>query len=68
MSFHTEVSSLEGIEELYQTMEQQRSAVTLVPPAATCILLAGEKLYHLCKHGRMKVAEHSVWGDGHYGR
>jgi len=49
MSFHAEVSFMEGIEVPYGTPEQQRRAPTNVPPAATWILLAGEKIYELCK-------------------
>ena len=49
MAFHAEVSFLEGIEEPYQTSEQQRRAATMVPPAATWILLAGKKIYELCQ-------------------
>ena len=52
MSFHAEVSLMEGIEVPYQTPEQQRRAATVVPPAATWILLAGEKVYELCKSGK----------------
>ena len=52
MSFHAEVSLMEGIEVPYQTPEQQRRAATVVPPAATWILLAGEKIYDLCKSGK----------------
>ena len=48
MPFHAEVSLMEGIEEPYQTPQQQRRAATNVPPAATWILLAGEKIYELC--------------------
>ena len=52
MSFHAEVSLMEGIEVPYQTSEQQRRAATVVPPAATWILLAGVKVYELCKSGK----------------
>ena len=52
MSFHAEVSLLEGVEVPYQTTKQQRSAPTVVPPAATWIILAGKKIYGLCKIGK----------------
>ena len=48
LPFHAEVSLMEGIEVPYQTPEQQRRAITNVPPAATWVLLAGEKMYELC--------------------
>ena len=51
MSFHAEMSLMEAIEVPYQTPEQQRRAATVVPPAATWILLAGGKIYELCKSG-----------------
>ena len=35
----------------YQTPEGQRAAKAEVPAAANWILLAGEKIYDLCKHG-----------------
>lgn len=50
MSFHAEVGLMEGVEVPYQTPEQQRRAPTNVPPAATWILLAGEKIYELCQN------------------
>lgn len=50
MPFHAEVSLMDGVQEPYQTQEQQRRAATNVPPAATWILLAGEKIYELCKN------------------
>lgn len=52
MAFHVEVSLMEGIETLYETPEQQRRATTVVPPVATCIILAGEKIYDLSKTGK----------------
>jgi len=52
MSSRAEFSIMDGIELPYQTPEQQRRAKTLVPPAAEWILLAGEKIYELCKDGR----------------
>ena len=48
MWFHAEVSLMRGIEVPYQTPEQQRRAATNVPPAATWVLLAGEKFFDLC--------------------
>lgn len=53
MSFHAEVSFMHGIEESYVTPEQQRRAITNVPPAATWILLAGKKIYELCSNGKL---------------
>ena len=50
MPFHAEVSLMEGIEVPYQTPEQQRRGMTNVPPAATWVLVAGEKIYELCKN------------------
>ena len=52
MSLHAEVSLMEGIEYPYETKQQQRGAATVVPPAATWILLAGNKIYHLCQEGK----------------
>ena len=52
MSFHAEVSLMEGIEVLYQTPEQQRRAATVVPPAATWIFFAGGKIYEICTRGK----------------
>ena len=48
MPFHAEISLIEGIEVPYQTPEQQRRAVTNVPPAATWVLLAGGEMHELC--------------------
>ena len=52
MSFHAEVSLMEAIEVSYETPEQQRRAATVVPLAATWILLAGVKIHELCKSGK----------------
>ena len=52
MPFHAEVSFLDGVEAPYRTLEEQRRAKTDVPPAATWILIAGEKIYELCEHGQ----------------
>ena len=52
MSFHAEMSLVEAIEVPYQNVEQQRRAATVVPPAATWILLAGVKIHELCKSGK----------------
>lgn len=72
MSFHAEISLMQGIEVPYQTSEQQGRGVMNVPPAATWILLAGEKIHELCKsdHDRKDGAPGSVpanewlWGKG----
>lgn len=49
MLFHAEISLMQGIEEPCQTPDQQRLAAMYVPPAATWILLAGERIYEHCK-------------------
>lgn len=73
MSFHAEVSLMQGIEVPYQMPNQQRLAAMYIPPAATWILLAGERIYELCKsdHGRKDGApgstpneEEWLWGKG----
>ena len=51
MSFQAEVSFMIGIEQPYQTLEEQRRAKTLVPPAALWMHFAGKKIYQLCQHG-----------------
>ena len=54
---------MDGVEESYDTLEQRRRAYTVVPPAATWVLIAGEKIYELCKsnHNRNELL-------GQYGR
>ncbi|MCJ1268949.1 hypothetical protein MMC22_008837, partial [Lobaria immixta] len=49
MTCHAEASFMSGVETPYQTPDQQREAEIYVPPAATWILLAGEKIHELCK-------------------
>ena len=49
MPFNAEVSLMEGVEGRYQTPERRRRAAMYVPPAATWVLLAGERIYELCK-------------------
>ena len=49
MTWHAEASFVSGVEVPYQTPDQQREAEIYVPPAATWILLAGEKIHELCK-------------------
>ena len=39
----------QGVVEPCETPEQQYTAVVYLPPAATWILIAGEKLHQLCK-------------------
>lgn len=70
MPFHAEVSLMQGIEVPCQTPEQQRQAAMYVPPAATWILLAGERIYELCKndHDRKDsdpgLGDEWLWGKG----
>ena len=73
MPMHAEISLMQGIEVPYQTVEQQRRAVMYVPPAATWVLLASEKIFELCKtdHDRQDGAPGStpegdewLWGNG----
>ena len=60
---------MEGVQEPYQTREQQRRAPTNVPPAATWILLAGKKIYELCKNGKddkgrdFSLARWALWKE-----
>jgi hypothetical protein len=49
MVFHAEGSMRNGPEAPYQTKEQKYRARMYIPPAAMWILLAGKKLYQLCK-------------------
>lgn len=73
MSMHAEISLMQGIEVPYQTLEQQRRAVMYVPPAATWVLLASEKIFELCKTdydrqdgapGSTPDGEEWLWGNG----
>lgn len=69
MPFHAEVSLKQGIEVHCQTPGQQGYAAMYVPPAATWILFAGEKIYELCKsdYNRKDYAPGStldLWGKG----
>ena len=52
MSLHAEVSLMDGIETPYETQQQQKGAATVVPPAATWILIAGNKIWDLCQAGK----------------
>ena len=64
MDLHAESSFIDGVEEPYETPEQKRRrACIVVPPAATRVFTAGEKIYELCKsnHNRREVS-------GQYGR
>ena len=66
MPFHAEVSLMQGIEVPCQTLEQQQRAATGVPQAATWVILAGERIYELCKidYDRKDGAPGSTWiGD-----
>ena len=63
MDLHAEGSLMDGVEEPYDTPEQRRRAATVVPPASTWVLFAGEAIYKLCKN------EHNRREDlGQYGR
>ncbi len=53
MASHAEASFMDGVEVPYETLEEQRRAETVVPPAATWIFLAGDKIYELCKLGKL---------------
>lgn len=72
MLFHAEISLMQGIEDPCQTPDQQQLAAMYVPPAATLILLAGERIYEHCKSdfNRMDGApglipdDEWLWGKG----
>ena len=73
MPFHAENSLIQGIEVPCQTLAQQRRAEMYVPPAATWVLLAGERIYELCKvdherkdgvPGSTPDNEEWLWGKG----
>lgn len=73
MLFHAGISLMQGIEVHCQTPDQQRRAATYVPPAATWILLAGERIYELCKSdsnrrggapGSTPDGDQWLWGKG----
>lgn len=49
MWIYAEISFMEAIEVPYTTPDQLRRAAVYLPPAATWILLAGEKIHELCK-------------------
>lgn len=49
MSFHAECCLGQALEGPYETPEPQYHGAMYVPSAATWILLAGERLYRLCK-------------------
>ncbi|KAL6719568.1 hypothetical protein ACLMJK_003810 [Lecanora helva] len=51
MSHQAEVSFMLGIEQPYQTPQQIRRALTLVPPAAEWMGVGGKKIYQLCQRG-----------------
>lgn len=73
MPFHAEVSLMHGVEVPYVTPEQQRYAAMYVPAAATWILLAGQRIYELCKSdynrkdgapGLSRDENEWLWGKG----
>lgn len=73
MPFHIEISLINGIETPYQHPEQYRRALMYVPPAATWIILAGQKIYELCQgdydrkdgaKGSTPEGDEWLWGQG----
>ena len=70
MSFHAEVSFMDGVEVPYTTLTQQRRAQALLPPAVTWIRLAGAKIYDLCRNGKLdqgrgfSLSRWQQWKDG----
>ena len=50
MPFHAIGGIAEGVEAPYQTPEDFRNGAMYIPSAATWILLAGTKIYELCKN------------------
>lgn len=73
MLFHAEISFMEGVEVAHRTPDQQRRAAMYVPPAATWILLAGEKIFEFCKSdynrkdsppGSTPDGDEWLWGKG----
>lgn len=64
MAYHAEISLMQGIEGGCQTPDMQRCAAMYVPPAATWILLAGERIYELCKSDfNRNDRRKGMWGD-----
>ena len=51
MSSQAEISFMTGLEQPYKTIDEQRRAKTLVPPAALWMHYGGKKIYQLCQHG-----------------
>lgn len=69
MPFHAEVSFMDGVEEAYQTPEEQKRARVNVPPTATWIFLAGEEIHELCRINYHRIADmspysKSLWKGG----
>lgn len=55
ISFHAEVCLNEALEGPYETPSPQARASMYIAPAATWILLAGEKIYELCKENYKRI-------------
>ena len=73
MAFHAEISLMQAIEVPCQTFEQRQRALIFVPPAATWVLIAGNKIYELCKidhdrqdgaPGSTPIGDEWLWGKG----
>lgn len=65
MELHAESSLMDGVEDPYNTPEQRCRADTVIPPAATWVLLAGEKIYKLCKNNHDRTELLGQYGRGY---
>lgn len=62
VAFHAEVCLSEALEGPYETPSPKARAAMYIPPVATWMSLAGEKIYGLCKEN-YKRTDDSVNGD-----
>ena len=66
MDRRAEDALMAGIEDYsYDTADEHRRAATVVPPAATWLLLASEKIYELCKNDYMRREDMGRYGRGY---
>lgn len=49
MPYHALFGITSGVEEGYRTPEEYRNGAIFIPSAATWFLIAGKKIYELCK-------------------